>query len=75
MAVREILNFEVRLITTWDERNHEDAWEVALMWKDYVLRRWPIDGGQYYLFTEKPHQRDAFIAEKLAEVFGSRSGE
>ena len=75
MSLREILNFEARLITTYDAEAQDNAWEVVLMWKDHVLRRWPIDGGQYYVFTQKPHQRDEFIAERLAEVFGARSGE
>lgn len=68
--MREILNFEVRLLTTWDDKAQDNAWELNLLWKTYVIRRWPIDGAQYYLFHEKEHQRDEFIAGKLAEVFG-----
>ena len=73
--MREILNFEVCLITTWDERNREDAHELNLIWKTHIISRWPVDDAQYYLFHEKPHQRDEFIAARLAEVFGARSGE
>ncbi len=69
--LREILNFEVRLYTGWDNQYGQTTWEVVLAWKDHALRRWTIDEGQYHLFTEKPHQRDEFIAERLAEMFGA----
>lgn len=42
---------------------------VLLMFdSEIVLRSYPIDGGQAYVFGEKPRQLLAFVAEKMKEM-------
>lgn len=72
---REILNFEIRADAGFDAETREETHTMTLTWKGHVLRSWPMTGAEYYNFTDRAHAREPVIAAKLAEVFGSRSGE
>lgn len=72
---REILNLEIRADAGFNAELGDETYTLALIWKGHTLRSWPMEPAEYYNFTDRAHVRDAVIAGKLAEVFGSRSGE